>query len=85
MDYPELTPVEREQIATILSRRANEIAGYKQEHSCEKYPPAEPKMQLPASAEYGLEIEIKRLRRLAGRINPPKPELDDDFLERMKA
>jgi len=73
----EITPSERVQIATILNRRANEIAGYKGEHSCETYPnsiPAENRM--PASVEYALELEMKRLRLLAEKISPPKPEED---------
>ena len=76
----ELTPSEREQIATILSRRANEIAGYKSDHSCEKYPlTTKPEMMMPASVEYALELEINRLRKLSSKINPPKPEpLDED-------
>ena len=71
-----LTQSEREQIETILSRRANEIAGYKGEHSCEAYTvPIE--KQMPASVEYALDLEIKRLRKLAEKVNPPKPETDE--------
>ncbi len=75
MNYPELTTSEREQVATILSRRANEIAGYKAEHSVEAYPNSiKAEDRVPASVEYALELEIKRLRKLAEKINPPKPE-----------
>lgn len=70
---------EREQIAEILGRRATEIAGYKSDHSCEKYPPADPKMQMPASVEFGLELEISRLRRLADLVRPPKEETEEDL------
>ena len=74
----ELTPSESEQVGTILSRRANEIAGYKCEHSCEKYPlTTKPEMVMPASVEYALELEINRLRKLASKVNPPKPESEE--------
>lgn len=63
-----LTLSEREQIATILSRRANEIAGYSGDN----------RDRMPASVEYGLEIEMKRLRRLADKVRPPQPETDDE-------
>jgi hypothetical protein len=60
----EMTPSEREQIAIILSRRANEIAMYSGDN----------KDKLPGSVEYGLSREIDRLRRLADKIRPPEPE-----------
>jgi len=31
-----------------------------------------------ASVEFGLSLEINRLRRLAARVNPPKPEVDEE-------
>lgn len=62
---PNLTNSEREQIATILSRRANEIAGFKGDF----------KEQL-ASVDYAMELEIKRLRKLAYKVQPP--ELDTE-------
>ena len=62
----DLTNKERDQIATILDRRANEIAMFKSD-----------KKELPASVEYGLSLEIERLRHLAGRVNPPGPEGDE--------
>ena len=31
-----------------------------------------------ASVEFGLSLEVKRLRRLAARVNPPKPEVDEE-------
>ncbi len=61
---PELSESERGQIATILSRRANEIAMYKSEH----YKPINNQEAMPASVEYALEREIERLRRLAGKL-----------------
>ena len=64
----DLTPREREQIATILKRRANEIAGFKGELQRGKD---------LASVDYALELEIDRLRRLAERVNPPVPEQED--------
>jgi hypothetical protein len=63
-----LTPSEREQIATILSRHANEIAKYS----------GDKRDVLPASVDYGLKLEIKRLRRLADKVCPPQPEMDDE-------
>lgn len=56
-----LTKSERAQIATILSRRANEIAGFKSDLSRTKD---------LASVDYALELEILRLRRLADKIDP---------------
>ena len=66
---PELTPSERQQIAEILKRRANDIAGYKMRHL---------KDDEPASVEFALSREISRLRRLAERVNPPAPDAEDD-------
>jgi hypothetical protein len=63
-----LTPSEREQIATILARRANEIAGYSGDN----------RGKMPASVEFGLDLEMKRLRRLAEKVLPPQPEPDDE-------
>ena len=63
--YILLTNTEREQIATILKRRANEIASFKMDMQ---------KGKDLASVDYALELEIDRLRRLAGRVNPPEPE-----------
>lgn len=74
-----LTSKEAGQIAMILARRANEIATYKEKHSCESFPnriPAD--QQMPASVEYALELEITRLRRLAERVNPPWPPEKDE-------
>ena len=65
----DLTKSEREQISTILSRRANEIAMYKDEMRREKE---------IASVDYALELEINRLRRLADRVNPAEPEGEDE-------
>ena len=73
----QLTPGEREQVATILSRRANEIAWYSGEHD-ERACLSTNKKPMPASVEYALELEMKRLRKLADKINPPKKELDEE-------
>lgn len=63
----ELTQSEKEQIAEILTRRANEIAsfsgGYQREGN--HY----------GSVELALTREINRLRRLADKVNPQN--LDD--------
>lgn len=67
-DQPILTESERRQIATILGRRANEIAGYK----------GDVRDKSPASVEYALELEIERLRRLEAKIKPPEPIEEDE-------
>lgn len=74
-----LTDTERLEIATILKRRANEIAGFKQEHSCECYP-AKPlgTFVIPASVEYALELEITRLRNLEAKIRPEEKHEDGE-------
>lgn len=66
----ELTKGERAQIAEILSRRANEIAGFYGNYrgNPEHY----------GSVELALSREIDRLRRLAERVNPPEPEREDE-------
>lgn len=61
----QLTKKEREQIATILKRRATEIAGFKMDMS---------KGKDLASVDYALELEIERLRRLADRVHPAEEE-----------
>lgn len=60
-----LTKVECDQIAIILKRRANEIAGFKMDLN---------KGKDLASVDYALELEIDRLRRLAERVCPPEPD-----------
>jgi hypothetical protein len=66
----ELSKNERKQIAEILSRRANEIAGFKGDYqkSDNHY----------GSVELALSREIQRLRRLEEKVNPPEPPEDDD-------
>lgn len=64
-----LTRRECEQIATILNRRANEIAGYKSDM-------ARSGKDL-ASVDYALEREIERLRHLAERVSPAEAEQDE--------
>ena len=71
----ELTPSEREQISTILSRRANEVAGYKDDHSENRVSPVV--KPCPASVDFALELEIKRLRRLAEKVNPTQLEPEE--------
>ena len=63
-----LTFKEREQIATILKRRANEISSFRMDMS---------KGKDLASVDYALELEIDRLRRLAERVDPPQPEIGE--------
>jgi hypothetical protein len=64
-----LTTSDRAQIAEILGRRANEIAGY-----CDEY---RRKPDHYGSVELALSREISRLRRLAERVSP-EPETDDE-------
>lgn len=66
---PDLTKSERKQIAEILRRRANEIAGFSGDYR------NDPKHY--GSVELALTREIERLRRLAERVNPTGPEDDD--------
>jgi len=66
---PDLTESERKQIAEILRRRANEIAGFSGDYR------NDPKHY--GSVELALTREIERLRRLADRVNPAEPEDDD--------
>lgn len=63
-----LTPKERADVAHILSRRANEIAHHSGKNHDEQ----------PSSVEMALTREIQRLRRLADKINPPKPDPDNE-------
>ena len=65
----ELTKGERKQIAEILSRRANEIAGFGGDYR------NDPKHY--GSVELALTREIERLRRLAERVSPPEPDDED--------
>jgi hypothetical protein len=65
----ELTKSEREQIGEILKRRANEITGFSDDYRR--------KPDHYGSVELSLSREIDRLRRLAGRVNPPEPEDDE--------
>lgn len=71
MNYPPFNPVESEcqQIAEILSLRANEIAGFNDEYrrNPDHY----------GSVEFALSREIARLRRLAEHVNPQPIEVDD--------
>lgn len=64
-----LTKTEREQIAEILERRANDIASHMRTVI---------KDGEPASVEFAMTREISRLRRLASRVNPPEPEEDSE-------
>lgn len=66
----ELTKSERKQIAEILSRRANEIAGFSDDYRR--------KPEHHGSVELALSREIERLRGLAGKVNPPEPPEEDE-------
>lgn len=56
-----MTKVESEEIAEILNRRANEIAGFSSEYQ------KDPKYY--GSVELALTREIERLRRLAIKVS----------------
>lgn len=66
----ELTKSERAAIGEILSRRAQEIAGFHSDYRRDD--------KHYGSVELALSREIDRLRRLAERVNPPEPEDDDN-------
>ena len=59
---PKLTQEDREDISEILSRRANEIAGF-----LHKYRENEDHY---GSVELALTREIDRLRKIANKVNP---------------
>ena len=61
----DLTKREREQIAEILKRRANEIAGFSSDYRSKK--------EYFGSVDLALIREINRLRTLAERVLPPDP------------
>lgn len=63
-----LTLRNREQIAEILNRRANEIASFHDDYKRVG--------NHFGSVELALSREVDRLRRLADRVNPPVPEDD---------
>jgi len=65
----ELTKSERKQIAEILDRRANAIAGFSGDYKKDG--------NHFGSVELALSREIERLRRLADRVNPADAEDDD--------
>ena len=64
----ELTRYEREQIAAILDRRANEIAGFSAEYTRDS--------SYFGSVELALSREIGRLRRLADKVNPQEQDAE---------
>jgi hypothetical protein len=61
---------DRVEIADILSRRANEIAGFANDYrgKAEHY----------GSVELALTREMERLRVLAHKVNPPPGEEEDE-------
>lgn len=61
-----LTRKEQEQIAEILDRRANEVAGFRGDYCNGK--------DHHGSVELALTREVERLRHLATRVCPPEPE-----------
>lgn len=65
-----LTRCERTQIAEILNRRANEVAGFSADYRKDG--------GHFGSVELALAREIERLRKLSSRVNPPDPDDDED-------
>jgi hypothetical protein len=65
----DLTRSEQEQIAEILKRRANEIAGFSDEYRKNN--------NHFGSVELALTREISRLRRLADRVCPPASDEEE--------
>ena len=63
-----LSPSDKEQIAEILNRRANEIAGFSSNYLKDG--------NHFGSVELALTREIQRLRRLADRVNPELEEAE---------
>ncbi len=68
--YTKLTKSERKQIAEILDRRANEIAGFQADYTKDN--------RHYGSVELALNREIERLRRLADIVDPPETDDDQD-------
>lgn len=66
MTDTELTPIECSQIAEILNRRANEIAGFSADYRRDS--------NHFGSVELALTREIERLRRLALKVCPLPPD-----------
>jgi hypothetical protein len=66
----DLTKAERQQIAEILSRRANEIAQFTDEYRRDG--------NHFGSVELALTREINRLRKLEVRVDPPEPTNEDE-------
>lgn len=64
-----MTNSERKQIAELLERRANEIAGFNDSYRRDA--------SHFGSVELALTREISRLRRLAECVNPEEPETDE--------
>ena len=62
----DLTQIEREQIGSIILRRANEIASFSDAYR------NDPKSL--DSVRLALTHEIDRLRKLGERVNPPTPK-----------
>lgn len=65
-----LTPSERKQIADILNRRSNEIAGFADNYR--KNP------DHYGSVELAHTREINRLRKLADKVNPEPEETEEE-------
>ncbi len=65
-----LTDKERKEIASILSRRANEIAGFHDDYV--------KKSDHYGSVELALTREMERLRQLSFKVNPPVQDDDED-------
>lgn len=72
----QLTITERNAIVEILTRRSNEIAGFKYE--LEKKTGTTKFDELPGSVELALSREIRRLRNIADKVRVPAPIEEDE-------
>jgi len=72
---PILSRSERQQIAEILDRRANDVASFRED--------VEKKLgqrldDYRGSVDLALTREVKRLRKLADKVRPPKADENED-------
>ncbi len=70
-----LSGPEREQIAEILDRRSNEVASFQSD--VKQWTQGTVK-EYPGSVELALTREVKRLRKLAGKIRPQYKEVEEE-------
>jgi hypothetical protein len=66
----DLTKEDRQRIAEILCRRANEVAAFVDDYRRDG--------KHHGSVELALTREVERLRSLAEKVNPPEPDGEED-------